>query len=131
MTFDRREMARDLMGLGSVPFTLIVVVRVAMVGNFLELFHILASVALFALAGRVIKDLHYHTGRIIIMAIFTSVFYDDVYFTVFAAVIAIGSVVSFARYLDTGKIYTSAGLSLFCSLASYLISLPLPIRNVY
>jgi hypothetical protein len=59
------------------------------------------------------------------------VFYDDVYFTVFAAVIAIGSVVSFARYLDTGKIYTSAGLSLFCSLASYLISLPLPIRNVY
>jgi hypothetical protein len=131
MTFDRREMARDLMGLGSVPFLVIVVVRVAMVGNFLELFHILAAVTLFGLAGAVISGLHYHTGRIIIMAIFTSVFYDDVYFTAFATLIAVGSVLSFARYLNMGKIYTSAALALACCLASYLISIPLPIRNVY
>ena len=130
MKFDRREMARDLMGLGSIPFLLLVVVRVAMVGNFLELFHILTAVALFGLAGFVIRGLHYHTGRIAIMAIFTSVFYDDIYFAVFAVLITVVAVFSFARYLDTGKIYTSFFLGLLCSLASYLMSLPLPIRNM-
>lgn len=130
MKFDRREMARDLMGLGSVPFLLLVVVRVAMVGNFLELFHILAAVAFFGLAGFIISDLHYHTGRLVIMAIFTSVFYDDIYFTVFAVLVALIAVVSFARYLDSEKVYASLVLGLLCSLASYLASLPLPIRNL-
>ncbi len=130
MKFNRREMVRDLMGLGSVPFLLLVVVRVAMVGNFLELFHILTAVALFGLAGFVVAGLHYHTGRLVIMAIFTSVFYDDIYFTIFAALITIAAVFSFARYLESIKVYASLVLGLLCSLASYLISLPLPIQNI-
>jgi hypothetical protein len=130
MKIDRREIARDLMGLGSVPFLLLVVVRVAMVGNFLELFHIVAAVVLFGLISYRIRGLHFHSGRIVIMAIFTSVFYDDGYYTTFALLIVLVAIFGFVRYLKIQKVYTSLALGLICSLASYLISLPLDLTNI-
>ncbi|UCG52353.1 MAG: hypothetical protein JSW58_02025 [Candidatus Latescibacterota bacterium] len=130
MKIDRREIARDLMGLGSVPFLLLVVVRVAMVGNFLELFHIVTAVVLFGLISIRLRGLHFHSGRIVIMAIFTSVFYDDRYYTTFALLIALVAIFSFVRYLKIQKVYTSLVLGLICSLVSYLVSLPLDLRNI-
>jgi len=127
---DRREISRDLMGLGSVPFLILVVVRVAMVGNFLELFHILAAVLLFGLISIWWKDLHFHTARIVIMVIFTSVFYDDRFYTIFAALIGVVAICGFVRYLKIPNVVTSLVLGLVCSLASYLISLPLDLRNI-
>ncbi len=118
------------MGLGSVPFLILVVVRVAMVGNFLELFHIVAAVALFGIASVWWKGLHFHTGRLVIMTIFTSVFYDDRYYAMFAALITVVAIAGFIRYLKIPKVITSLALGLFCSLASYLIALPLGLRNI-
>ncbi|MEJ2720536.1 MAG: hypothetical protein P8181_05275 [bacterium] len=130
MTIDRREISRDLMGLGSVPFLIIVVVRVAMVGNFLELFHILAAVVLFGMIGAVWKGLHYHTARLVIVAIFTSVFYDDRYYAIFAGLITAAAIFGFVRYLKTPRVITSLILGLVCSLAGYLIALPLGLKNI-
>jgi hypothetical protein len=130
MTIDRREMSRDLMGLGSVPFLVIVAVRVAMVGNFLELFHIIASVLLFGIISIWWKDLHFHTARIVIMVIFTSVFYDDRFYTIFAVLIGVAAIYGFIRYLKIPKVATSLALGLVCSLTSYLISLPLNLQNI-
>ena len=130
MKIDRRELSRDLMGLGSVPFLILVVVRVAMVGNFLELFRILASVLLFGLISIWWKGLHFHTARIVIMVIFTSVFYDDRFYTIFAVLIAVAAIYGFIRYLKISKVATSLALGLLCSLMSYLISLPLNLQNI-
>ena len=130
MSIDRREIARDMMGLGSVPFLLLVLVRVGMVGNFLEFFHILVAVTLFALVGAKWRGLHYHTGRIVILAIFTSIFYDDVYYAVFAVLVGAASIGAFVAYLKIDNVFKSVGVGLVCSLVSYLISLPLGIRNV-
>jgi hypothetical protein len=129
MQIDRRELARDMMGLGSVPFLILVLVRVAMVGNFLELFHIIVAVVLFGLVGVKWRGLHYHTGRIVIMAIFTSMFYDDIYYTLFASVIGVVAIRGFVSYLRIQRVYTSVGVGLVCSLSSYVISVPLGIRN--
>jgi hypothetical protein len=118
------------MGLGSVPFLVLVVLRVAMVGNFLELFHILVAIFLFSIIGAAWRGLHHHTARLVIMAIFTSVFYEDVYFTVFALLICVAAVWGFVRYLEIPKVLTSLFLALLCSLVSYLISLPLDIPNI-
>jgi hypothetical protein len=130
LTIDRREISRDLMGLGSVPFLILMVVRVAMVGNFLELFHIIAAVVLFGVISIWWKGLHFHTVRIVIMVIFTSVFYDDRYFTIFAVLIAIAAIFGFIRYLKIPKVITSLALGLACSLVSYLIALPLGLRDI-
>ena len=101
-----------------------------MVGNFLELFRILASVLLFGLISIWWKDLHFHTARIVIMVIFTSVFYDDRFYTIFAVLIAVAAIYGFIRYLKISKVATSLVLGLLCSLMSYLISLPLNLQNI-
>ncbi|UCH84929.1 MAG: hypothetical protein JSW50_04365 [Candidatus Latescibacterota bacterium] len=130
MNVNRQEISRDLMGLGSVPFLVIVVVRVAMVGNFLELFHIVAAVLLFGLVGIWWKGLHFHTARLVILAIFTSIFYDDRYYTIFAMLLAVAALYGFVRYLKIPNVFTSLGIALACSLGSYLISLPLNLKNI-
>ncbi len=130
MRIDREEIARDLMGIGSIPFLILVVLRIAMVGNFLELFHILAAVVLFGLIGIKWRGLHFHTARLVILAIFTSVFYNDAYFTVFALLICVVAIWGFVKYLEIPRVLTSLFLGLLCSLASFLISLPLDIPNI-
>lgn len=130
MKIDRVEIARDLMGLGSIPFLILVVVRVGMAGNFLELFHIMVAVALLVVVSHFLRNVDYHGAFIVILVIFTSVFYDDIYYTVFAALTAIATVYGFVRYLKRTDVWWSVGLGFACSGASYLLSLPLDIPNI-
>jgi hypothetical protein len=130
MKFDKKEMARDLMGLGSIPFLILVLVRVGMAGNFLEMFHIVAAVALFHIISIKIQKISAHTVRIVILVIFTSVFYDDHYYTAFAALTGVYAIYGFIRYLERERIILSLFVGLGCSIVSYLISLPLGIPNI-
>ena len=118
------------MGLGSIPFLILVVVRIAMAGNFLQLFHIVAAVLLLGLLSIRIRDLHSHSARIIILAIFTSVFYDDIYYTVFALLTALVAQYGLVKYLQQKTVPVSVGAGLVCSAASYLIALPLGLPNI-
>jgi len=130
MKIDRQEIARDLMGFGSVPFLLLVVVRVAMVGNFLELFHIVVAVVLLGLVSVWVKPINFHTARIVILVIFTSIFYEDLYYAVFASLIGLTAIFGFIKYLKKERVILSLMLGLLCSGASYLISVPLDIPNI-
>ena len=52
----KKEVARDLMALGSIPFVTLVIVRVVMVENFRELFHIVVALLLLSIIS--FKGLH-------------------------------------------------------------------------
>ena len=118
------------MGLGSIPFLVIAAVRIAMAGNFLELFHIVAALVLLGLISIRVKGIHFHTARIVILVVFTSVFYGDYYYFAFASLVAVFSIIGFVRYLDVPKVPLSVALALLCCGASYLIALPLGIPNI-
>ena len=130
MTINRPEIARDLMGLGSIPFFVIATVRIAMAGNFLELFHITAALVLLGLLSIRVKEVHFHTARIVILVIFTSVFYGDYYYLAFACLVALMSFYGFITYLRVQKVGLTVALALVCSGLAYLISIPFGIPNI-
>ena len=130
MKINREEIARDLMGFGSIPFLILVLVRIAMVGNLLEMFHIVGALMLLGVISRRVKGIHFHTARIVILVVFTSVFYEDYYYAVFAGLIGIAAVFGFIKYLKKEKVILSLILGALCCIASYLISIPLNIPNI-
>ena len=82
-----KEIARDSLALGSIPFYFLVVVR-SMIGNY-KLFvyqMLIAAVAIFILYF-IIKNSNMHIARSLVIVVFTSMFYKDMIFTFFASLI--------------------------------------------
>jgi len=125
----KHETARDLMALGSIPFVIIVLARITMLGNFRQLFHIIVAILLVSIVSYKVKKISYHSSIIVILAIFTSLFYASYYFATFAAVITIGALYGIKTYLK-GRVYLSAALGILCSIIAYLIGIPLNIVNL-
>jgi len=126
----KKEIARDLMGLGSIPFLVLVVVRITMAGNFLELFHIVVATAFVSLTSVFVRAVHFHSAIIVILIIFTSVFYEDRYYTVFAILTGVLAVYGFIAYLKLEYVYRSVLIGLLASLAAWLLSLRFDIPNI-
>lgn len=120
-----KEIARDLMALGGVPFLVLVLVRVFMVDNYREVFNIAAAVILVVIVSFIMKNVDYHAAIIPILVIFTSIFYNDNLYTIFAVVVGIAAIVMIRLYLKKKNIYKSAVLGILCSIASYFIAMPL------
>ena len=118
------------MGLGSIPFLLLVVVRVAMAGNFLELFHIAVAVVFVAFTSIFVRGIHIHSAIIVVLIIFTSVFYEDPFYTGFAILTGVLAVYGFVAYLELRNVYRSVLIGLLSSLAAWLLSLPFDIPNL-
>ncbi|MDD5611185.1 MAG: hypothetical protein PHH69_06640 [Candidatus Omnitrophica bacterium] len=95
-----RETARDFLGLASVPFLVITVVRVVPFSVYYPLEFIIASAIFFTL--KVIFKAELHAGLGFILAAFTSIFYNKPLFTAFALILYLGIIVSLL-FLERGK----------------------------
>ncbi len=126
----KKEVARDLMALGSFPFIILVLVRVLMVANFKIIFHVIVSLILFYLISLSIKGMHNHLGRLTILVIFTSYFYSSLLYTIFAIVTAISTAYGIKKYHKGEKLFTTMAISFLCAILAYLIELPLNIPNL-
>jgi len=81
-----KEIARDLIALGSLPFYLLVLIRVY-IGNFPEIFYpLLISLPLIYIFYFIFKSNNY-SAMSIPLFIFTSIFYKEMIFTIFAFVL--------------------------------------------
>jgi len=80
----KKEIARDSIALGSILFYAVVVIR-SVIGEHWLFFTqlVVAGVALFLLS-QVIKNANMYLARGVILAVFTSLFYNDSLFTIFA-----------------------------------------------
>lgn len=130
MKINKKDIARDFMALGSFPFLVLVLVRIFVTTNFRELLHIVIAIILLFIISFKIKNIEYHSAILIILAIFTSIFYAEYFYTIFAGLTVILAIYGMKKYLKKEKVYSSAVIGLICSIISYLIELPLKIPNL-
>jgi hypothetical protein len=119
----RREIARDLISLGSIVFYSLVAAR-AFVGPFWSFLTFLCSSALaLFLIYLLYKEFELYLARGIILAVGTSFFYRDIIFTLFALTIYILMIFS-SFFLENSiqKIIKGIIFGLFSILAGYLIT---------
>ena len=76
-----------------------------------------------------IKNINHHLARIVILIIFTSIFYNDYLYTIFAVLVGILATYGTQKYLKKGNAYLSVFLGIICSIISHVISIPLNIQN--
>ena len=115
-----KEISRDLLALGSIPFYFLVVVR-AVIGKY-EIFiyqMVLAAIVVFILFF-LIKNSNLHIARSFVILVFTSLFYKEMLYIVFAAIIWLLLLIS-AFYLkrSIGFIIRGVIIGVISSLAGY------------
>ena len=118
----KKEVARDTLALGSIPFYFIVIIR-AVIGQYLIFIYqlLIAALVLFLLLK--IKKSNAHIARGFILAVFTSLFYKENLYTTFAFLLWIVMIIS-ANYLKIKKneIFNGIIFGIIAGLASYFLS---------
>lgn len=80
-----KEVARDFIALGSIPFFLLVLVRIWILPNPEFLTQFIIAGGMFLLAFFIFKQ-NIYSGLALITLIFTSLHYSDLRFTIFASI---------------------------------------------
>ena len=88
-----REIARDSLALGSILFYFIVFIRAVIGEHALFIAQTVIAIIVLFLLSRVIKGDHY-LARGLTLFVFTSLFYNDKLFTIFAFVLIVILIVS-------------------------------------
>ncbi len=117
-----KELARDIIALGSIPFYFIVFIR-AVIGKF-EPFIIqiiIAAIMIFILA-KIIANSNMHVARSIVLFAFVSLYYKNTTFTFFAFLLLAALLFS-AKYLKfkTMQIFNGAIIGIVSSIVAYYL----------
>ena len=118
------EIARDSMAFGSILFYLIVLVR-SLIGDYLIfVYQLLIAIIILIISSFIIKNTNHHIARAFVLVVFTSIFYKDNLFTIFAALLWIFMILS-AFYIKENKksIYKGIVLGIIVTFVSYYLSL--------
>ena len=116
--------ARDSMAFGSILFYLFVMAR-STIGEYLTfVYQLLIALAFLIISSFFIKKANHHLARAFVLVVFTSLFYKDAPFTVFAALVWVFMIGS-TFYIKENKksIYRGIVLGIIASLVSYYLSL--------
>ena len=82
-----KEIARDLLALGSIPFYFLVVIR-AVIGKYdVFVYQMIIAAVVMLILYFLIKNSNLHVARAFVALIFTSLFYKESLFTVFASLV--------------------------------------------
>jgi hypothetical protein len=82
-----KEIARDLIALGSIPFYFLVIIR-AIIGEYgLFVSQMVIAAIVILILYFVIKDSSMHVARSVPIIFFTSIFYKDTIYTIFAGLV--------------------------------------------
>jgi hypothetical protein len=119
--YNLKEICRDLLAFGSLPFYFIFIIR-AWIGNYMSFVYqlILSFIILFVISFFVRNN--QHLGRAFILVFFSSLFYADSRFTIFAYLLWILMLVC-AYYLkqDKKELILGVILGILSSLVSYYL----------
>jgi len=95
-----KELARDFIAFGSLPFLIITIVRVSVIQIYYPMQFIISS-GLFLVLNVIFKG-DMHAGIGLILLTFTSIFYKHILFAIFALLVYIGIIISLF-YLERGR----------------------------
>lgn len=115
-----KEFARDLLAIGSIPFYFLFIIR-AMIGEYkIFVYHLaIGAIAVFILY-LAIKDANLHISRSFVALVFSSLFYKEIVFTVFASLVWV--LMLFAAYYlkrNLGSVFRGIIVGVMGSLAGY------------
>jgi len=120
----KKEVARDILALGSIPFYFIVIVRALIVGYKPFLYQLIIAALLLFLLSLFIKKANFYVARSLILLVFTTLFYKEIEYTVFASLLWILLVASSAYLkVKVKEIVKGFFLSIVSTVAAYLLSL--------
>ncbi len=97
-----KEIARDLLALGSIPFYFLVVIRLVIGDYRIILYRIIIAFIVISLLYFVIKDSDLYVARSLALLVFTSMFYNEIIFTFFTGIVWV--LLLFAAYYVKRKI---------------------------
>jgi len=118
------EIARDGMAFGSILFYFIVIIRSTIGEHLTFVYQLLIAIIILIISSLIIKNANHHIARAFVLVIFTSLFYKDSLFTIFAALLWI-FMIGAAFYIKENKksIYKGIVLGIVAALVSYFLSL--------
>ena len=124
----KKEVARDILALGSIPFYLIVFIRILIMNDRTYIYQLLIAGLLLVLfsvfIGKIKLKADFYTARSFILLIFTALFYNEIEYTIFASLLWIGLLIS-SNYLNRGKkkeIVIGLFLGIFSVAIAYFLS---------
>ena len=118
-----RELARDIMAFGSIPFYFIVIIR-AIIGKYMPfVYQLLIALAILIILSLKIKNANHHIARAFVLVVFTSLFYKDSLFTIFAFLLLV-FMIGAAFYIKINKksIFKGIVFGIIAALAGYWLS---------
>ncbi|MDP7141286.1 MAG: hypothetical protein QF362_00900 [Candidatus Woesearchaeota archaeon] len=118
-----KEIARDSIALGSIPFYFILIIR-AVIGKYnIFVYQLLIALAVLVGFSFIVKKSNMHIARCFVLWMFSSLFYKDTLFTVFAFILWVVVVIS-SYYLKAKKSAIIKGvlLGLLSSGAAYYLA---------
>lgn len=117
-----KELARDIIALGSIPFFLLVIIRIWLLNNNSYLLQIIISGVLFLILSYFFKA-NFYAGLAWIVLFFTSKYYTDLRYSFFAILIYLSLLLSLI-YLnkEKKKIVFGVLFGIICSLIGLEIS---------
>jgi hypothetical protein len=119
----KKEIARDTLALGSIPFYFLVIIR-AIIGKYaIFIYQLLIALVVLFILSKLIKNSNLHIARAFVLVTFTSLFYNDLLYTAFVFLVFIILLIS-SNYLKIKKIMIAKGvlLGIVSSLISYYLA---------
>src|SRR3989344_3648769 len=123
-----KDISRDLMALGSIPFLLLVLIRIWIADNYMQFSQIIIGAVLIFAVSLVFKKNDNYSALIIVLSVFTSIFYNEMEFTIFAGIVGLISLVGM-YYLGRKNVLYGIIAGTISSIISYVISGYLPFGN--
>ncbi len=120
----KKEVARDLIALGSIPFYLIVIIRAIIGEHAIFVYQMLIALIVLTGLGFVVKA-DVYVARSFVICVFTSLFYNHSLFTIFAFILWVLLLVS-AYCMDVKRNVIIKGIILgivSSGIAYYLVAL--------
>lgn len=124
----KKEVARDCIALGSIPFYFIVIIR-AIIGQYaIFVYQLLIALVILIILSWVFKKLDMYAARCFILWVFTSLFYKHNLYTIFAFILWVLVVVS-SHYLKVKKSVIIKGIifGIISSMVAYYLAMFIPV----
>ena len=119
----KKEIARDAIAFGSILFYLIVMIR-AIIGEYLSfVYQLLIALVFLIIISFIVKNANHHIARAFVLVVFTSGFYKDSLFTIFASLLFI-FMIGAAFYIKEKKKVIVKGIiiGVIAALVGYYLS---------
>jgi len=98
----KKEAARDIIALGSIPFYFIVIIRALIVSYKPFLYQLIIAAFFLFLLSLFVKKSDFYVSRSLILLTFTNIFYQEIEYLIFSSLLWLGLLIS-SNYLNRGK----------------------------